>query len=71
MLLRRPSRPHDPQRLACMKDRTVDHAILSHVSAVVRPGRPTLLLGPPASGKSSLLKVLAGRYRDGSNLRVG
>ncbi|GIL82508.1 hypothetical protein Vretifemale_11338 [Volvox reticuliferus] len=56
--------------LVCMKQKTVDHAILDKLSGVIRPGRPTLLLGPPASGKSTLLKVLAGRYRNGNNLRI-
>ena len=35
----------------------MDHPILDGLSGVLRPGRPTLLLGPPSSGKSSLLKV--------------
>lgn len=33
--------------------------ILNKMSGVLRPGRTTLLLGPPASGKSTLLKALA------------
>ncbi|CAI0473627.1 unnamed protein product [Linum tenue] len=35
--------------------------ILSDVSGVVKPGRLTLLLGPPSSGKTTLLLALAGR----------
>ncbi|XP_042513197.1 ABC transporter G family member 31-like isoform X2 [Macadamia integrifolia] len=35
--------------------------ILDNVSGIVRPGRMTLLLGPPGSGKSSLLLALAGK----------
>ncbi|KAL3676895.1 hypothetical protein R1sor_026843 [Riccia sorocarpa] len=35
--------------------------ILQNVSGIIRPGRMTLLLGPPSSGKSSLLLALAGR----------
>jgi len=34
--------------------------ILDHLSGVLLPGRLTLLLGPPSSGKSTLLKALAG-----------
>ncbi|KAK9126461.1 hypothetical protein Scep_015307 [Stephania cephalantha] len=42
--------------------------ILRDVSGIVRPSRMTLLLGPPASGKTTLLKSLAGK--DDRNLRV-
>ena len=34
--------------------------ILDKVSGVLKPGRLTLLLGPPSSGKSTLLKALSG-----------
>nr|XP_043618369.1 pleiotropic drug resistance protein 1-like isoform X2 [Erigeron canadensis] len=34
--------------------------ILDDVSGVIKPKRMTLLLGPPSSGKTSLLKALAG-----------
>ena len=34
--------------------------ILDNMSGVLKPGRTTLLLGPPASGKTTLLKALAG-----------
>ena len=44
--------------------------ILDHVSGVLKPGRLTLLLGPPASGKSTLLKALSGRLEH-SSLKVG
>ncbi len=44
--------------------------VLDGCSGVLRPGRLTLLLGPPASGKTSLLKALAGKL-DSSNLEVG
>ena len=36
-------------------------AMLSNASSVIQPGRMTLLLGPPAAGKSTLLKALAGK----------
>ncbi|XP_066345250.1 ABC transporter G family member 51 isoform X1 [Miscanthus floridulus] len=35
--------------------------ILDDVSGVLKPGRMTLLLGPPSSGKSTLLLALAGK----------
>jgi ABC-type nitrate/sulfonate/bicarbonate transport system ATPase subunit len=36
-------------------------AILSDINLVLKPGRTYLILGPPASGKTSLLKAIAGR----------
>ncbi|KAM1341583.1 hypothetical protein ACFX2F_006016 [Malus domestica] len=35
--------------------------ILNNIRGVVKPGRMTLLLGPPGSGKSTLLLALAGK----------
>ncbi|KAF8011668.1 hypothetical protein BT93_J2067 [Corymbia citriodora subsp. variegata] len=35
--------------------------ILQDVSGIIKPGRMTLLLGPPSSGKTTLLLALAGR----------
>ncbi|KAM7275604.1 hypothetical protein ACFE04_017470 [Oxalis oulophora] len=35
--------------------------ILDNISGIVRPSRLTLLLGPPSSGKTTLLLALAGR----------
>jgi ABC-type multidrug transport system ATPase subunit len=39
--------------------------ILQDMSGVLQPGRMTLLLGPPSSGKSTLLKALSGRLHMG------
>ncbi|KAF8396936.1 hypothetical protein HHK36_018571 [Tetracentron sinense] len=39
--------------------------ILDDVSGCVKPGRMTLLLGPPGSGKSTLLLALAGKLDPG------
>jgi len=43
--------------------------ILKKMTGVLKPGRFTLLLGPPGSGKSTLLKALSGKLDMGS-LRV-
>ncbi|KAG5515115.1 hypothetical protein RHGRI_036226 [Rhododendron griersonianum] len=40
-------------------------AILNDISGFVKPGRMTLLLGPPGSGKSTLLLALAGKLDPG------
>jgi ABC-type multidrug transport system ATPase subunit len=40
---------------------TVPVKVLDGVSGVLRPGRLTLLMGPPGSGKSVFLKV---RFRN-------
>ncbi|KAL6326644.1 hypothetical protein AAG906_009770 [Vitis piasezkii] len=46
-------------RLSSSKKRAVE--ILKDVSGIVKPSRMTLLLGPPASGKTTLLQALAGK----------
>ncbi|XP_059077764.1 pleiotropic drug resistance protein 1 [Cryptomeria japonica] len=42
--------------------------ILKDVSGIIKPGRMTLLLGPPGAGKTTLLLALSGKL--GSTLRV-
>ncbi|KAE9619280.1 putative iron-chelate-transporting ATPase [Lupinus albus] len=42
--------------------------ILHDVNGIIRPGRMTLLLGPPRSGKTTMLRALAGKLD--SDLRV-
>ena len=37
--------------------------VLDNVSGVIKPGRMTLLLGPPGAGKSTLLKCLANKMK--------
>ncbi|CAM6087925.1 unnamed protein product [Calypogeia fissa] len=44
--------------------------ILKDISGYIMPGSMTLLLGPPGSGKSSLLKVLAGRAETNKATRL-
>ncbi|KAG1655082.1 hypothetical protein FOA52_010286 [Chlamydomonas sp. UWO 241] len=45
-------------------------SILDGVSGVLKPGRLTLLLGPPACGKSTLLKLLGGRLKSTKDTKV-
>ena len=44
--------------------------IIDAVSGVLKPGRLTLLLGTPGSGRSLLMKALAGRLRHEASLKV-
>ncbi|CAK0784035.1 hypothetical protein CVIRNUC_007238 [Coccomyxa viridis] len=44
--------------------------ILKDVSGAIKPGRMTLLLGPPGSGKTTLLKALAGRLQRSPDLKL-
>lgn len=46
-----------------MKPNKQHFRILDDISGVLRPGRITLLLGPPGAGKSTLLNALAGRLQ--------
>lgn len=45
------------------------HAIIDNASGILRPGVFTLLLGPPQSGKTTLLKTLAGLNQKVPGLR--
>ncbi|KAL4094354.1 hypothetical protein PRIC1_010015 [Phytophthora ramorum] len=49
---------------------TVDKKILRGVTGVFKPGRITLVLGQPGSGKSSLMKVLANRFHMDKNISL-
>ncbi|PSC69400.1 Pleiotropic drug resistance 1 [Micractinium conductrix] len=44
--------------------------IIDGVSGVIRPGRLTLLLGTPGSGRSVLMKALAGRLKNEKTLKA-
>ncbi|CAK7326251.1 unnamed protein product [Dovyalis caffra] len=44
-------------------------SVLKDVSGIIKPGRMTLLLGPPGSGKTTFLKALSGK--PGNSLKVG
>ncbi|OWZ16728.1 ABC transporter [Phytophthora megakarya] len=52
------------------KKRIVRKEILKDISGVFTPGKITLLLGQPGSGKSSLLKMLSGRFPIEKNITV-
>ncbi|KAJ0078967.1 hypothetical protein Patl1_23928 [Pistacia atlantica] len=39
-------------------------SIIKDVSGIIKPGRMTLLLGPPGCGKTSLLKALSGNQKN-------
>ncbi|KGN47083.1 ABC transporter G family member 31 [Cucumis sativus] len=47
--------------LKIMKGKRYPLTILNDTSGIVKPGRMTLLLGPPGSGRSTLLQALAGK----------
>ena len=52
--------------LAASRKRTVP--VLHNASGCLKPGSLTLLLGPPGSGKSMLLKSLAGKETGASKV---
>ncbi|XP_042517442.1 pleiotropic drug resistance protein 1-like [Macadamia integrifolia] len=47
--------------LHIVRSKKVPISILHDVSGIIKPGRMTLLLGPPASGKTTLMLALAGK----------
>ncbi|GMF40663.1 unnamed protein product [Phytophthora fragariaefolia] len=52
------------------KKHVVRKHILKHVSGVFQPGTITLVLGQPGSGKSSLMKLLSGRFPNQKNVTI-
>ncbi|PRW60703.1 Pleiotropic drug resistance 1 [Chlorella sorokiniana] len=46
------------------------HTIIDNVNGILKPGRITLLLGTPGSGRSVLMKALSGRLRNEKALKV-
>ncbi|KAL3498275.1 hypothetical protein ACH5RR_041007 [Cinchona calisaya] len=54
--------------LHILPNRKKQFTILRDVSGIIKPGRMTLLLGPPSSGKTTLLLALAGK--SDSDLKV-
>ncbi|ETP31131.1 hypothetical protein F442_19983 [Phytophthora nicotianae P10297] len=54
----------------CAKKHTVKKQILKNVSGIFKPGTINLVLGQPGSGKSSLMKLLSGRFPDHKNITI-
>ncbi|KAE9036720.1 hypothetical protein PR003_g6956 [Phytophthora rubi] len=52
------------------KKHTARKQILKNVSGVFKPGTKTLVLGQPGSGKSSLMKLLSGRFPEEKNVSI-
>ncbi|KAE9169968.1 hypothetical protein PF005_g27748, partial [Phytophthora fragariae] len=48
----------------------VKKQVLQNVSGVFKPGTITLVLGQPGSGKSSLMKLLSGRFPSDKNVTI-
>ena len=61
------------QKLRLMPSTKRRVTILHPMSGVLKPGRLTLLLGPPSSGKTTLLKALSGKLgaTSSGDLQVG
>ncbi|OQR85571.1 ATP-binding Cassette (ABC) Superfamily, partial [Achlya hypogyna] len=51
--------------------RSIRKDVLHPMSGVFKPSTTTLLLGQPGSGKSSLMKILSGRFPMHKNITVG
>ncbi|ETM41592.1 hypothetical protein L914_12646, partial [Phytophthora nicotianae] len=66
-----PTIPNDLKKMFVgPKKRTVRKEILKDISGVFKPGKITLLLGQPGSGKSALMKMLSGRFPIEKNITV-
>eukprot|EP00667_Euglena_gracilis_P002843 EG_transcript_2848 len=50
--------------------RTQEKLILDNISGSFRPGRTCLILGPPRSGKSTLMKAIAGRLGESPGVKL-
>ena len=52
-----------PKKVACK--------LLNGISGVLKPGRMTLVLGPPGAGKSTFMKTLANKQKGGNLMMSG
>ncbi|GAB2300384.1 ABC transporter G member 32 [Dionaea muscipula] len=53
------------RKLRLLRGKRAKLTILDDISGIIRPSRLTLLLGPPSSGKTTLLLALSGRLGQG------
>ncbi|MED6182883.1 drug-responsive transcription factor pdr3 [Stylosanthes scabra] len=51
----------DASKLSILRSQNTRISIIKDASGIIKPGRMTLLLGPPGSGKTTLLLALAGK----------
>ncbi|KAI8028259.1 Pleiotropic drug resistance protein 3 [Camellia lanceoleosa] len=51
----------DCAKLPGLKSQEAKITIIDDVNGIIKPGRTTLLLGPPGCGKATLLKALSGK----------
>ncbi|KZV47395.1 pleiotropic drug resistance protein 3-like [Dorcoceras hygrometricum] len=50
-------------KLPCLPSQEAKITIINGVSGIIKPGRLTLLLGPPGCGKTTFLKALSGNLK--------
>lgn len=55
-------------KLPCLPSQESKITIINGVRGIIKPGRMTLLLGPPGCGKTTFLKALSGNL--GKSLKV-
>nr|GLL29394.1 pleiotropic drug resistance protein 3-like isoform X1 [Ipomoea trifida] len=55
--------------IPCLESEVAKIQIVNDVSGVIKPGRMTLLLGPPGCGKTSLLKTLSANLDNSLKVR--
>nr|GLL29378.1 pleiotropic drug resistance protein 3-like [Ipomoea trifida] len=57
------------RQIPCLESEVAKIKIVNDVSGVIKPGRMTLLLGPPGCGKTSLLKALSANLDNSLKVR--